>query len=288
MLRLTRCDYLAPETLEEALSIIVKEREGAKIIAGGTDLLVKMKRREVHHKKLVGLKRIPNLDHIIEEGDHIRLGPLVTHDGASRSLILRKYVNLLAEACGDLGSYQIRCMGTVAGNICNASPSADSMPSLLVLDACIRILNQEGERSVSLNQIFVGPFKTSLRYDDMVTAIEIPKPPPGSQGVYLKMPKVTKKDETLVGVALLLRREASTGKIERVRLGLGSVASIPIRAKETETFLTGKNPEDPRTLAEAKEILMREISPRSRADYRRHITGYLFEEGLRALLSKSS
>jgi carbon-monoxide dehydrogenase medium subunit len=288
MLRLTRCDYLAPETLEEALSIIVKEGGEAKIIAGGTDLLVKMKRREVHHKQLVGLRRIPNLDNIIEEGGHIRLGPLVTHEEASQSLMLRKHVTLLAEACGDLGSYQIRCMGTVTGNICNASPSADSIPSLLALDARIRILNPEGERSVPLDQIFVGPFETALRYNDMVTAVEIPKPPPGSRGVYLKMPKVTEKDETLVGVALLLRRETSTGKIEHIRLGLGSVAPIPMRAKETEIFLTGKNPEDPKTLAKAKDLLMGEISPRSRADYRRHITEYLFEEGLRVLLSKSS
>ena len=287
MLRLTRCDYLAPGSLEEALSMVMKEEGEAKVIAGGTDLLVKMKKREAKYKRLVGLKGIPNLDFVMEEEDRIRLGPLVTHDRTSRSMILRKYVNLLAEACGDLGSYQIRCMGTVVGNLCNASPSADSIPSLLVLDARIRILNLKGERSVPLDQIFVGPFKTTVRNDELVTAIEIPKPLPGSQGIYLKMPKVTEKDETLVGVALLLHREASTGRIEHIRIGLGSVAPTPIRAKETEAILTGKNPEDPMALAQAKEVLMKEISPRSRADYRRHITGYLFEEGLRSLLNKS-
>ncbi len=288
MLRLTRCDYLAPGSLEEALSMVMQEKGEAKVIAGGTDLLVKMKKREAKYKRLVGLKAIPNLDFVMEEGDRIRLGPLVTHDGASRSSVLRKTMGFLAEACGDLGSYQIRCMGTVVGNLCNASPSADSVPSLLVLDARITILNREGERSVPLNQIFVGPFMTALQNDELVTALEIPKPSSESRGIYVKMPKVTEKDETLVGVALLLRREASTGKIEQIRLGLGSVAPTPIRANETEAFLTGKNPEDPKALAKAKEVLMKEISPRSRADYRRHITGYLFEEGMRALLSENS
>lgn len=286
MLRLTRCDYLAPGSLEEALSMVMKEEGEAKVIAGGTDLLVKMKKREAKYKRLVGLKGIPNLDFVMEDGDQIRLGPLVTHAQASRSLILRKYVTLLAEACGDLGSYQIRCMGTVVGNLCNASPSADSIPSLLVLDARIRILNPEGERSVPLDQIFVSPFVTSVRNDELVTAIEIPKPPPESRGIYLKMPKVTEKDETLVGVALLLRREASTGRIVHIRIGLGSVAPTPIRARETEAILTGKIPEDPNVIIQAKGVLMREISPRSRADYRRHITGYLFEEGLRILLNR--
>ncbi len=288
MLRLTKCDYLAPGSLEEALSMVMQEKGEAKIIAGGTDLLVKMKKREAKYRRLVGLKGIPNLDFVTEERDRIRLGPLVTHDGASRSSVLKKYMSFLAEACGDLGSYQVRCMGTVVGNVCNASPSADSIPSLLALEARITILNSEGERSVPIDQIFVGPFMTKVKNDELVTAIEIPKPPFGSRGIYVKMPKVTEKDETLVGVALLLRREASTGRVEQMRLGLGSVAPTPIRAKETELFLAGKNPDHPEVLARAKEILLKEISPRSRADYRRHITGYLFEEGLRTLLNKNS
>ena len=288
MLRLTKCDYLAAGSLEEALSMVTQSKGEAKVIAGGTDLLVKLKKREANYKRLIGLKGISNLDFIVEERDQIRLGPLVTHDGASRSSLLKRYVGFLAEACGDLGSYQVRCMGTVVGNVCNASPSADSLPSLLALDARISILSSTGEKSVPLDRVFVGPFMTLVRNDEIVTAIEIPKPPPESRGIYVKMPKVTEKDETLVGVALLLRREASTGKIEQIRLGLGSVAPTPIRAKETESILTGKNPEDPKVLAQAKEVLMKEISPRSRAGYRRHITGYLFEEGLRALLSKNS
>jgi len=277
---------VAPESLDEALSIMTRERGGVKIIAGGTDLLVKIKKRESRYQKLLGLKRISNLDYVLAEKDFIRLGPLVTHEMAAKSPVLKEYTPILTEACGDLGSYQIRCMGTVAGNICNASPSADSVPPLLTLQACIRVVSTDGERVLPLDQIFVGPFETVLQDHEIVASIEIPKPPVGSRGIYLKMPKITEKDETLVGVAVLLKREAS-GKLEEIRIGLGSVAQTPIRARKTEAFLRGRDPEDQKTLREAKNTLIAEISPRSRADYRKRITGYLFEEGVRIVLTKN-
>jgi len=283
---LPRFEYLAPKTLEEAVTILKKEQR-AKVIAGGTDLLVKMKKREATYQKLIGLKNIPNLNFIIEEENVIKLGPMVIHEEAEKSLLLNRYTDFLAEACRHLGSYQVRCMGTVAGNVCNASPSADTIPSLLILDARLRIVNPKSDRVLPIDQFIVKPFETVLQRDEILTAIEISKPLPGSKGVYLKIPKVTEKDETLVGIALLLKREFSTGIIEDIRIGLGSVAPFPIRAKKTETYLRGKNPEDRKSMREAKDLLMIEISPRSRADYRRKMTEYLFDEALRAVLNKS-
>jgi CO/xanthine dehydrogenase FAD-binding subunit len=280
MLRLPRFDYLAPRSLEEAITLLAKEQGGAKVIAGGTDLLVKMKKRETKHQKLIGLKHISDLDSIQEEGELIKLGPMVTHNQAGHSDLLNKHTGILSKACQDLGPYQVRCMGTIGGNICNASPSADSIPSLLVLEAQLRILNCGGEKTLPLDQFFLGPFKTILRNDEIITSIEIPKPLPASRGVYLKIPKVTEKDETLVGIAVLLMRDASKGIIEHIRIGLGSVAPTPIRAKKTEQCLVGKDLEDQTCLREAEEVLANEIFPRSRSDYRKRMTGYLFHQAL--------
>ncbi len=285
MLSMPRFHYLAPQSLEEAITMLTKQK-GAKVIAGGTDLLVKMKKREIRNPALIGLKNIPYLDSIIDDGKLLKLGPLVTHQTAENSPLLNQYADFLAAACGDLGSYQIRCMGTLAGNICNASPSADSIPSLLVLQAQLRIFGPAGETTLPIDQFFQGPFETVLGREEILTSIEIPKPFPSSRGVYLKMSKVTEHDETLVGVAVLATQSSSNGIIEEIKIGLGSVAPTPIRAKRTETYLQGKDPADYQALRKAQELLMSEISPRSRSEYRRRITANLFEQALKVVLNK--
>lgn len=288
MLRLPKFEYFAPQSLEEGIALLTKENGQAKVVAGGTDLLVKMKKREIKCPKLVGLKNISGLDFVQENGNMIRLGPLVTHDAAANSDLLKKYTPFLAKTCRELGSYQVQCMGTIGGNICNASPSADSVVPLLVLEPQVRILSRAGERLVSLDQFFMGPFETVLGNDEILTSIQIPKPAAGSRGVYLKLPKVTEKDETLVGVAMVLMSDPSRGTIEEIRIGLGSMAPTPIRAKKTEDYLRGKDLEDPVSLSHAEELLMSEVFPRSRGEYRRQVAKYLFRQGLEILGNEAS
>jgi CO/xanthine dehydrogenase FAD-binding subunit len=283
MLRLARFDYFSPASLEEASRLLIRGDGRLKIFAGGTDLLVKMKRQEITCEGMIGLKGVAGLEEITVQEGLIRLGPMVTHHAAAHSNLLNQYVRLLSDACRDLGSYQVRVMGTVAGNICNASPSADSLPSLLVLEAQLRVLGPEGERRLPIGQFFQGPFQTVLRKDEILTAIEIPKPSPSQRGVYVKIPKVSEKDETLVGVAMILARNSSTGMIEEIRIGLGSVAPIPMRARETEAYLRGKHPGDEKTLSEARKLLCSELSPRSRPEYRRRMAEYLFDQSLNTL-----
>lgn len=263
MLRLPKCDYLAPHDLKEALTMLTKEKRKAKVLAGGTDLLVKMKTREIRVQNLIGLKNIPGLNLIIDDGEWIKLGPLVTHYMSGNSNLMIRYADFLAEACRDLGSYQVRCMGTIAGNICNGSPSADTVPPLLALGAQLRILGQAGEKILPIDQFFIEPFKTCLGEDEILISIEVRKPSPSSRGVYLKVPKITENDETLVGVAVWLLWDTQKEVIEDIRIGLGSVAPIPMRATKTERYLRGKNPEDPKSLESAKKLLVNEISPRS-------------------------
>jgi CO/xanthine dehydrogenase FAD-binding subunit len=280
VLRLPKFDYFAPRSLEEASTLLIKGEGGVRILAGGTDLLVKMKKQEMKCDGVIGLKNITGLDAITLRDNLITLGPLVTHRAVAYSISLNQYAHFFSDACRDLGTYQVRYMGTVAGNICNGSPSADSIPSLLVLEAQLRILGPDGERILPMDQFFLGPFQTILKKDEILTSIEIPIPPPSHRGVYLKIPKVTEKDETLVGVAMLLVQHPSAGAIEEIRIGLGSVAPIPLRARATEAYLKGKDPRDEKVLSQARELLSSEISPRSRAEYRRRMAEYLFDQAL--------
>ena len=280
MLRLPKVDYFAPQSLEEASTLLKKGDGRLTLLAGGTDLLVRMKRGEVQCEGVIGLKNIPGLDSIRKEDDLIRLGPMVTHHAVAHSIPIQRYIGFFSDACRDLGTYQVRSMGTVAGNICNGSPSADSIPSLLVLGAQLRILGPDGERKLPIDQFFSGPFQTVLKRDEILTSIEIPLPPPSYGGIYLKIPKMTEKDETLVGVAMLLAPYPLRGPIEEIKIALGSVAPIPLRARATEACLKGKDPRDEKILSQAKELLSSEISPRSRAEYRRRMAGYLFDQAL--------
>ena len=287
MLRLPRFDYYGPRSLEEASALLIKGQGRLTLLAGGTDLLVRMKRGEVKCEGVIGLKNISGLDSITEEENLIRLGPMVTHRAVAQSIALNRYASFFSDACRDLGTYHVRFMGTVAGNICNGSPSGDSLPSLLVLGAQLSILGPNGEKRLPIDQFFVGPFQTVLGSDEILTSIEIPKPPPSHRGVYLKIPKVTEKDETLVGVAMSMAR-ASTGAIEEIRIALGSVAPTPIRARKTEACLRGKDPCDEASLREAKRLLSAEVSPRSRAEYRRRMAEHLFDQALRILREEKS
>jgi CO/xanthine dehydrogenase FAD-binding subunit len=280
VLRIPRFDYFAPRSLEEASALLIKGEGSFRILAGGTDLLVRMKRQEIKCDGVIGLKGIAGLDAITLRDNRMTLGPLVTHYAVAHSIPLNERIPFFSDACRDLGTYQVRCMGTVAGNICNGSPSADSIPSLLVLESQVGILGPDGERRLPLDRFFLGPFQTILKKDEILTSIEIPIPSPSHRGVYLKIPKVTEKDETLVGVAMLLVEHPSAGTIEEIRIGLGSVAPIPLRAKAAEAYLRGKNPRDEKVLSRAKELLSSEISPRSRAEYRRRMVEYLFDRAL--------
>ncbi len=280
VLRLPRFDYFEPRSLEEASTLLIKGNGSLRVLAGGTDLLVKMKKQEMQCQGVIGLKTVAGLDLIRIEDKMITLGPMVTHHAVAYSIQVNQYAHFFSDACRDLGTYQVRCMGTVAGNICNGSPSADSIPSLLVLDTQLRILGPDGERRLPMDQFFWGPFQTILKKDEILTSIEIPMPPPSHRGVYLKIPKVTEKDETLVGVAMLLVQHPSRGAINEIRIGLGSVAPIPIRARATEVYLRGKDPRDEKVLSQARELLTSEISPRSRVEYRRRMVEYLFDQAL--------
>jgi CO/xanthine dehydrogenase FAD-binding subunit len=238
--RLPRFEYVQPKSLDEALSLLAEHKGKAKLIAGGTDLLPKMKGREIKAPThVIDLKGLPDLDYIkYDEGDGLAIGALATIHAVETSPIIQQKFSVLAQAASSMASTQVRNRGTVAGNICNAVPSADSAPALLTLEARVTLISKEGERIVSLENFFTGPNETVLTDTELLAEIQIPNLPPNSRGVYVKLTPRRSMDLAVVGVAAVVIAE--DGVCKDIRIGLGAVAPTPIRAKRAEDTIRGQ------------------------------------------------
>ncbi len=238
--RLPRFEYLLPKTLEEALVALKGQKDSAKVFAGGTDLIPQLKRREIRIPKIViDLKGISGLDKLTyDENSGLSIGPLTTISAIAESPIVMNHFPSLFQAASSIGSPQVRNRGTFAGNICTAVPSADSAPALLTLDAKIRIKGPKKERTVSISKFFTGPRTTVLKSDEILVDISVPKPKPGSRGVYLKLSPRHSMDLAIVGVAVIGSSE--NGICKDVKIALGAVAPTPIRAPMAEVILKGQ------------------------------------------------
>ncbi len=283
---LSTFDYLAPKTIKEACSLLSKYKGRAKVIAGGTDLLVSMKKQQINPRYVVSIKGIPELDYIhYSQENGLRIGALASLQSIASSPIIKDKFGLLSTACNKIGIPQVRNMGTIGGNICNGGPSQDSIPPLLVLDAKLKLVSLQGERVVPIDQFFIGPFQTALDQAELLTEIQIPTPPPRSGGYYQWLTKRTEVDETLVGVAVLMTRDSIDGICKDIKIGLCSVAPTPIRARRAEEVLRGKNIEG-KALEQAAQVAAEETRPRSRADYRRQITRVLVKRAINEVWQK--
>ncbi|MBI5444636.1 MAG: xanthine dehydrogenase family protein subunit M [Deltaproteobacteria bacterium] len=237
-MRLPHFEYLSPRTLDEACSLLAAHEGRAAPLAGGTDLLVKMKQRRAVPRYLVNLKAISGLDAIrYDEPDGLRVGALATIQSLKNSPVVKRHVNLLAQAAGVESSVQIRNLATLGGNIANASPAADAPLALLVLGASVVLARAGREREVTLEEFFVGPGKTCLEPGELIREVHVPPLPPGSGGAYLKH-SVRRTDIAIVSAAALLR--VSEGVCEAARIGLGSVAPTALRARDAEEALVGR------------------------------------------------
>jgi len=284
--RLPRFDYLAPKTIKEACSLLSKYKGITKVIAGGTDLLVSMKQKKINPHYVVNIKGIPELDYIhYSQESGLKIGALATLQSIASSPIIRDKFGLLATACNKIGIPQVRNMGTIGGNICNGGPSQDSIPSLLVLNAQLKLVSLQATRIVPINKFFIGPFQTALSKVELLTEIEIPTPPPRSDGCYQWFTKITEVDETLVGVAVLMTLDSTGSVCKDIKIGLCSVAPTPIRAKQAEQILQGQKMGS-KTIEQAARVADEETRPRSRADYRRQMTSVLVKRAVNEVWQK--
>jgi aerobic carbon-monoxide dehydrogenase medium subunit len=278
--------YFEPATVEEAIGLLSTHGDKAKVLAGGTDLIISMKRREILPEKVIYIKAIPGLDYIeYDQESGLRIGSLTTHSTIADSPIVRDKFGLLATACGKVGTPQIRNAGTIGGNICKAGPSQDTPPSLLVLDARLKLVSLNGERIIPIDQFFIAPFQTALKPIELITEIQIPPLPPRSAGCYKWTTKIVNIDETLVGVAVLIAIDPSNSVCSEIKIGLCSVAPTPMRARRAEKVLLGKKLGSS-VIEQAAKVASEEIMPRSRADYRRKMTEVLAREAVEEVWQK--
>ena len=275
-------DYFEPKTVSEALSLLAKHGAEAKIIAGGTDVMVDIKYKE-EPGCLVNIKKIPGLDGIRENGGSLRIGALATIRDVETSAVVRDKLPVLWESSHQFASLQIRNTATIGGNICRASPSGETLTPLLVLEAKGKLAFADGEKTEPFTAFFQGPGKCSVGSNGLLTEIEVPYPAAGSRGVYLKHAVRGAMDIAMVGVAVLITPDASKNSLQDVRIGLGAVAPTPLRATKTEALLRGK-PLSGALLKEAAAMAASESSPisdqRSSAEYRRWIVEALTRRGL--------
>ncbi len=259
--RLPRFNYLAPKTIGQALSLLAEHKGKARLLAGGTDLVPQLKRRETAIPDyVIDLKGIAELKKTVyDEAKGLTIGALATISAIEESGDVRRHFPILAQAASLMASPQVRNRGTFVGNICNAAASADSAPSLLVLDTTVQIKGPNGERTLPLATFFTGPGATALQADEIVTAMYVPRQAPGTRGVYLKLSPRHSMDLAVVGVAA--SGTCDNGICREIRIGLGAVAPTPIRAVGAEAVLAGRNI-TAELIEKAAQSAMNECSPR--------------------------
>ena len=233
-------DYVKAKTLEEASALLAEHNGDVRPFAGATDLLIRIERGFLHPAKMVDLKQIPGFQDIrtLENG-WLRIGAAATMNEVVAHPAVQDNYPLLADACGSVASYQLRNRATLGGNICNASPAADSAPALICYGAEAVMYGPDGERRVSVEDFFQGPGKSALGPGELLTAVELPPSPTGAAGRFLKLGRTTVGDISVMNVAVLGWPHESTSSRTAWRIVLGSVAPTPFRAREAEKLLAG-------------------------------------------------
>ena len=242
---LPKFDYHEPTTLEEALRLLSELGGNARILAGGTDLLVRMKLKVEKPSHLISLRRIPGLDTIIPRENHgVTVGPFVTAADLSKNELISDRFTPVALAAGRLGAPVVRNRATLGGNIVNARPAADLPPALMVLDAVLKLKSATSEREILVGEFFVGPGESVIEPNELLVSIFMERPAPWSGGAYIKLGARKTLEISMVNVAVMLTLQEPTGPIVDVKIALGAVAPTPVRALAAEEFLIGRQPSE--------------------------------------------
>ena len=276
--------YYAPTKLDEALLLLAHHQDEARVIAGGTDLLIEMERKLRTPRVLIDITRIPGLDEIRLQDSVFHIGPLVTHNQAVASLLLVERAYPLARACWEVGAPQIRNRGTIAGNLITASPANDTITPLWALGASVTLKSTRGKRTLPFEQFFKGVRKTALQPDEMLIDISFPAMSVNERGTFIKLGLRKTQAISLVNASAVVGFEGDI--VHTARITFGSVAPTIVRALEAESFLVGRQFSE-ETIRGAGELASRAVHPigdiRSPADYRADMVRVLTTRALRQL-----
>ncbi len=278
--------YFLPKTTEEAVSLLAEGNKEAKILAGGTDLLVQMRNRQLVPKCIVNISSLSELSGISLNEHSVRLGALATLRDVEVSPIVKKEFPLLHEAVSQMATVQVRNMGTVVGNLCHGSPGADTPPPLLTLEADVKVVGPDGVKTISLDKFFTGPRDTVLNPNELVTEVRIPKLQPNSGTAFLRLTRVA-ADLAKVNVAVVLR--VKNGICEDVKIALGAVAPTPIRARKAEEVLRG-NMLNEKLIEKTAQTAAEDTSPitdiRSTKEYRKEVSKVLVRRAINICIKR--
>lgn len=273
-------DYSTPSTIQQASALL--SQEGAKPIAGGTDLLIHMRAGIVSPRHLVDLTEL-GLSYVRLEDGLVKIGAMTTFELLLESDVVNRYLVCLAESAVEIGAVQTRNMATIGGNLCSAVPSADSAPPLLVLDARVKIVGRNAERVLPLADFFLGPKKNALNAGELVLEIQVPLSPPRTGTHFLKLGRRQAMTLAVVNAAALLSIRSDGRSIEDARIALGAVAPIPMRARQAEEMLRGCQVSDS-LIDRAATVAADETAPisdmRATAVYRREASRVLVKRAL--------
>ncbi|MDX2160104.1 MAG: FAD binding domain-containing protein [bacterium] len=277
--------YYAVSRISEALELLAQYRERARVIAGGTDLLIELERHQRPGVDvLIDITRIPGLNAISTYGDEIEIGPLVTHNQIVASDVIVRHALPLAQACWEVGAPQIRNRATLAGNIITASPANDTITPLMALDAHVTLTSLEGERTIPLGAFYAGVRRNVMRADELLTNIRFPAILENERGIFLKLGLRRAQAIAVVNAAVILALEGE--EVRSARITLGSVAPTIFRAEIAERSLTGVRL-TPETIREAARLAAEAVNPiddvRGTAAYRVEMVRVLVSRALKAL-----
>ena len=284
-----RFDYQEPTTLKKAFTLLERHGEDARVIAGGTSLLIMMRQRLLMPKVVISLAHIPKLDRITyKRNDGLRIGAGARHRDIELSAAVQKHYPLLHETFRKVAQPRIRNMGTVGGNLAGGDPLTDPGASLIALDAEVTLASSRGIRVMRLEDFFVDYYETALNPGEILTEIHVP--PPSRPGwSHIKFTPRSVEDFATVGVALTLSVDGN--RCLEIRVGLNSVAPTILRAKQAEEVLRGRAIDDS-TLREMGDVAATEVDPmddnRGSADYKREMVKVLVRRAAREALRRAS
>jgi aerobic carbon-monoxide dehydrogenase medium subunit len=281
-------EYRTPKSLKEVHATLKEFGSDAKLIAGGTSLVIMMRQRLVRPNCLVSLRSVRGLNSIEIHDGGTRIGGLATHREVESSSLLRRRLPLLAETYHHVATIRVRNMATVGGGLAHADPNQDPPPTLIALGATVKVTSADGSRVIPLDEFFTDYYETVLKPDEIVTEVFVPKMAPNSAGAYLKFLPRTADDYATVSAAAVLTLDKTGKTINDVRIALGSVGVTPIRATAAEAVLRGQ-PVKAEAFAEAGEKAKEAVDPvsdfRGSAAYKKEMAAVFVRRALEKALA---
>ena len=281
-------EYRTPKNLKEVHASLREFGTDAKLISGGTALVIMMKQRLVRPSCLVSLRSVRGLNGIEVKDGGLSIGGLATHRDVETSSLVRRRLPVLSETYHHVATIRVRNTASVGGGLAHADPNQDPPPTLIALGATVKAISANGSRVIPLDEFFTDYYETVLNPDEIITEVFVPKLPPNSGSAYLKFLPRTADDYATVSAAAVLTLDKSKKTISDVRIALGSVGTTPIRAKDAEALLRGQ-PVKPEAFREAAEKAKEAVDPvtdfRGSAGYKKEMAGVFVRRALEKALA---